>query len=417
MSRRELVRLAPLLAVYLAVLVLSPSHPDDEAAYVDLAERITHAEYVTGDRDALLDADPASPDLWFGPGLPLVLAPLVAVDAPLEALRVVGPLALFGAMLLFYVLARERFGARTALVATYAVGLYPPFWPLLSNLHSEPLAILFVALAMLGISRLLSSGGVGGFALAAGGLAGLALTRVAYGWILTATLVVSLVSWAVARGRVAPRLAAVSAAALLLCAPWLAYTHAKTDRAFQWGNSGALSLYWMASPYAGDEGDWRQANDVFTDPGLAPHRPFFETLRGLDLAEQNERIEREALDNIVEHPLSYAGNVAANLSRMLVNRPYSDSRWQANDLLYAVPGVALALAVALAAVVLLPQRRSLPPEAGPYALLAALAVGGHLLVAAYPRMLAPVVPLLGWLVTLAVVAGRLPSRLRLRRAA
>jgi len=407
-SRRELARLAPLLAVYLAALVLFPSHPDDEDSYLDLANRVTHGQYVTGDSDALLDADSASPDLWFGPGLPLVLAPLVAVDLPVEVIRAVGPLALFAAMLLFYVLARERFGSRDGLLATYAVGLFPLYLPLLSNLHSEPLAVLFVCAAMLGIARSLARDDRPSFVLAAGGLAGLALTRVAYGWVLTAMLLAAVAWWLVRRGRVARRLAAITAAALVLCIPWLAYTYAKTDRVLQWGNSGALSLYWMASPYPGDTGDWRQADDVFTDPRLASHRPFFESLRGLTLAEQNAEIEREALRNIREHPAAYAGNVGANLSRMLVNRPYSDSRWKANDLFYAVPGLALAGATVFAAVVLLGRRRSLPAEAGPFALLAALAVGGHLLVATYPRMLAPVIPLLGWLVALAItsLAGR-----------
>ena len=404
MTVRELARLVPLLAVFLAALAFFPAHPDDEAGYLELAERITHGAYVAGDEDALLDEDPASPDLWFGPGLPLTLAPLVALDIPMEGIRLAGPLCLFGAMLLFYVLARDRWGPRVGLVSVYAVGLYPPFWPLLSNLHSEPLAILFVAAAMLGLARHLARPSPWSFVLASGSLAGLALTRVAYGWVLTAMLVTGLAWWIVRRGSVASRVTAITAVALLLCAPWLAYTFAKTDRPFQWGNSGALSLYWMASPYAGDSGDWRQADDVFTDPRLAPHRAFFASLRGLTLAEQNASIEREALSNIGGHPLAYAGNVVANASRMLVNRPYSDSAWRANDLLYAASGLALLAAASFAAIVLVPRRGSLPPETGPFGSLAVLAVGGHLLVAAYPRMLAPVVPLLGWLATLAVVS-------------
>ncbi len=411
MSVRELARLAPLLAVYLVALAFFPAHPDDEAGYQELAERITHGTYVTGDDDALLDADPASPDLWFGPGLPLVLAPLAAVDAPIEVFRLSGPVVLFGAMLLLYVLARDRWGPRIALACTYAIGLYPPFWPLLSNLHSEPLAVLCVAAAMLGLARHLATLSTWSFALAAGGLAGLALTRVAYGWVLTAMLLGALVWWVLRRGRVAARVATVTAAALVLCLPWLAHTYAKTDRPFVWGNSGALSLYWMASPYPGDAGDWRQANDVFTDPRLAPHRPFFASLRGLPLAEQNERIERKAVENIVDHPRAYVGNLGANLSRMLLNRPYSDSAWRANDLLYAVSGIALAIAAVFAAVVLVPRRVGLPPEAGPFACLAVVAFLTHLLVAAYPRMLAPIVPLVGWLATLAVVRAGLARRL------
>ena len=89
----------------------------------------------------ILDADPASPDLWFGPGLPALLAPLVAVGAPVSVLRLTSVFVLFAAVLLMYVLARERWGPRVGLLAAYAFGLYLPFFNLLSNLHSEVLAV------------------------------------------------------------------------------------------------------------------------------------------------------------------------------------------------------------------------------------------------------------------------------------
>jgi hypothetical protein len=403
-GRHPWLLLLPLLVVYVAAAFLFPNHPDDEAAYVELAHRLVDGRYVAGDEDALLDDDPVSPDLWFGPGAPAVLAPLAAVDAPIEVFRLVGPLALFGGMLCFYALARERWGARVALVSTYALGSYPPFLALLPNVHGEPPAIFFASAAMLGVSRMLGRGGSKSFVMTAAALAALALTRVAYGWVLTVVLFLLLMMAFVRRpDPVALRSAKVVALALLLCVPWLAYTAAKTGRPLVWGNSGSLSLYWMSSPYDGDSGDWRQANDVFTDPELAPHRSFFASLRGLSLAEQNAEIEREAIGNIVDHPLAYAGNVAANGSRLLVNAPYSDSRWKANDLFYALPNAVLVAAIALSIVVLTRRRRRLPPETLPLTLLATVAVLAHLLVAGYPRMLAPIAPLVAWFTTLALV--------------
>lgn len=401
MTKRELARLVPLLALYVVLLAVLPGHPDDEASYRILAERLAQGAYVGAGDDALLDQDPAAPDLWFGPGLPLALAPLAGLDVPIEVMRLSGPLFLFAAMVIFYVLLRERWGARRALAVTYAVGLYPPFWPLLTNLHSEVLAVLFVTVAMLGISRSLRFRKHGSFLLAVAGLAGLALTRVAYGWVMTAALLVFLVRWLLGRYG-AGRMVGITAAALVVCSPWLAYTHAQTDRFPVWGNSGALSLYWMASPHDGDTGDWRQANDVFTDPGLAPHRPFFSSLRGLSLTDQNREIEREALRNIAEHPLSYLGNVGANAARMIANWPYSDSDWEPNDLLYAVSNLALLAVVAFSLVVLIPRRRALPIEAGPFAILAGLGLGLHVALSAYPRMLTPIIPIVGWFAALAI---------------
>jgi 4-amino-4-deoxy-L-arabinose transferase-like glycosyltransferase len=412
-TRRELALLLPLLALYLAAWAFFPARPDDEASYVVLAERITDGYYVTGDDNAILDQAPASPDLWFGPGLPALLAPLVAFDAPLSALRLTSVVVLFAAVLLFYMLARERWGPRAGVVAAYALGLYVPFLGLLSNLHSEVLAVLCVVVGMLGLARFIERRGLGWLVLGSVGLAGLALTRVAYGWVLSVALVLLLGWWLVRRSRSSGRAAAVLALALALCIPWLAYTHAKTDRLFVWGNSGSLSLYWMASPYEGDLGDWHQAHLVFTDPALRPHRAFFESLRGLTLAEQNAEIEREARRNIVDHPDEYVENVAANVSRMLFNAPYSRTLQQTNDLFYALPNAILLGALVLCVLVLVPRRRVLPPETGVYALLGTTAFALHALVAAYPRMLAPIVPLLVWLTVLALVeAGLLRSDAR-----
>jgi 4-amino-4-deoxy-L-arabinose transferase-like glycosyltransferase len=406
-TRREFALLLPLLALYVAAWAFFPERPDDEASYVVLAERLTEGFYVTGDDDAILNADPGSPDLWFGPGLSALLAPLVAVDASLSVLRLTSAFLLFAAVLLMYVLARERWGSRVGLVASYALGLYVPFLGLLSNLHSEVLAVLFVVVGMLGLARFLEHGGIGWLAVGGAGLAGLALTRVAYGWVLTVALLVLLVRWLVRRTPTTGRAAAVLALSLALCIPWLAYTYSTTDRLFVWGNSGSLSLYWMTSPREGDLGDWHQAHLVFTDPDLQPHRAFFESLRGLDLAEQNAEIEREALGNIADHPGAYAENVVANVSRMLFNAPYSRTLQQTNDAFYALPNAILLGAALLCAFVLLPRRWALPPETGVFALLAATAFGLHALVSAYPRMLAPIVPLLAWLTALALVEARL----------
>jgi 4-amino-4-deoxy-L-arabinose transferase-like glycosyltransferase len=406
-TRRELALLLPLLVLFTAAWAVFPDRPDDEASYVALAERLVDGTYVTGNENAILDADPASPDLWFGPGLPALLAPLVAVGAPLSVLRLTSVFVLFAAALVMYVLVRERWGPRVGLVAAYALGLYLPFLNLLSNLHSEVLAVLFVVVAMLGLARYVERGSAVWLVAGSVGLAGLALTRVAYGWVLTVAAVLLAVWWLVGRKPRTARALGVVALALVLCLPWLAYTYAKTDRLLVWGNSGSLSLYWMTSPHAGDLGDWHQAHLVFSDPDLRPHRAFFETLRGLDLPEQNTRIEREALRNIADHPASYAANVAANVSRMLFNWPYSRTPFQRNDLFFVLSNLVLLGAVVFSLLVLVPRWRRLPPEAGVFALLAGTAFGLHALVSAYPRMLAPIVPLLVWLTVLAAVEAGL----------
>lgn len=402
--------LLPLLALLVLVAVFFPERQDDEAGYLELARNLQHGRYATGRPDALLDADPAYPDLWFGPGLPLALVGAVSAGLPLALVRLTGPLFLFAALLVFFQLMRRYLRPQAALAATWALGLYLPFYTVLPNLHSEPLAVLLVVVALYATARLTEDGGHRWLALGAVALAGVALTRVAYGWVLTVALAVLAVWWVASRSRTARRLAAMYALALALCVPWLAYTSAETGRILQWGSSGSLSLYWMSSPYERDLGDWQQANAVFSDPNLAAHRPFFESLRGLTLSQQNARLERRALENIAQHPGKYLENVAANVSRMLFDAPYSFSRPRLSALYFALPNALLLAAALLAAVVALRVRSALPKAAAPFAIFALAAFGLHALVAAYPRMLMPIVPVVVWF-----AATMIASHVRLAR--
>jgi hypothetical protein len=234
--------------------------------------------------------------------------------------------------------------------------------------------------------------------------------------VLTLLLLVLFGVSLVRRSTALGRSAAMVGASLVLCHPWLGYTTSVTGHLFVWGNSGSLSLYWMASPYPGGRGDWRQASDVFTDPRLASHRAFFAGLRGLTLAEQNARIQHRAVSNIARHPTRYGENLLANASRMFFNTPYSDERWKPNDLFYAVPNALVILAVVFSAVTLIPRRRTLPAAVLPIGLLGAIALCVHLAVSTYPRMLMPIVPVVAWFTVLALVEVGALDRLSAARA-
>jgi hypothetical protein len=434
---RPILALAPLLVLFVAVSLWFPAHPSDERGYLTLAHDLVHGEYTgLGWRPAspYASPDPNDPDLWFGPGLPLLLAPLVALDLPVELVRLTGPLFLFLAVLVFYGLLQLFVTRGLALVGALSVGLYVPFYSLLPNLHSEPLAILAIVgmLYLLALyvrtGRWLYGGGAGVAA------AYVALTRVGFGWVLTAMLVLFVGAWLVSRRTALGRIAAVYGIGLALCLPWLAYTHSVTGRAIVWGNSGSLSLYWMSSPYPQDLGDWRGGayEVVVSDPRLVHHRAFFRELSRLDPSEQNRRLEDAAFRNIREHPAKFAKNVAANVSRMWFDVPFSEKPEHLNVLYYLVPNSLILWSLLAGAIVLVARRSRLPAEMAGFAAFAAIGFGLHAVLAAYPRMLMPLIPIALFfvvyafaLVTNSVATGTPPrvdgalektgSRTRLRR--
>jgi hypothetical protein len=301
-------------------------------------------------------------------------------------------------VLLFYRLLLLTVSPRSALLGALGLGLFIPFYRYLPFLHSEFLALVLVIGAMIAITHVLRTGSRLATAAAAGALAALALTRVAYGWVLTVLAVGWLARWLIRRTSSSRRLVIVHALALALCVPWLAYTYSVTRRPFLWATSGSLSVYWMSSPYAVDRGDWHCASDVFTERWLAPHRPFFAAHAHDAPITQERELERQARHNIVHHPWKYIENLAANASRILFNAPYSRRQLNLRSIAFLVPGALLVALLALSVARLARRRVRLPPEGAAFAAFAAAAFLIHLPISAYVRMLIPMVPPMLWLI-------------------
>jgi 4-amino-4-deoxy-L-arabinose transferase-like glycosyltransferase len=418
MLRRGPVILAPLLGVYIAAMLILPTGEGwsgDEGVYVGLARNITHGFYRDGSADGPLNmCFPGwkTPDLWYGPGFPALLAPFVGLGIPVSVLRVLGPLLLLLAVFLFYRLLRWTVSERTALLGALGLGLFVPFYRYLPFLHSEFLALVFVIAAMTALTRAMRTGSRVAAAGAAVALACLALTRVAYGVVLMLLLLVWVVAWIVRHTPTVRRLAVIHAVALVLCAPWLVYTYSVTGRPFLWGTSGSLSLYWMSSPSPADLGDWHCAVDVFQIPWLAPHKAFFLAHQHDPPVAQNHALERQALHNIVHHPAKYAENIAANASRIFFNAPYSQRPIGLRTVPFILAGALLLILLALACVHLVRSSGPLPPEAAAFALFAVVSLLVHLPLSAYVRMLIPMVPPMLWFIVYGVdslVKSRAPS--------
>ena len=402
-------RLSPLLGGFLLAWALSDNggRPiSDEGPFLAAAHRLLDGHY------ALTGAMDGTKYLWHGPGLPALISPLVALGTSLTVIRLVGPLLLFVAVVLFYRLLRLRLSRRASLVGAYALGLYGPMYEgITSSVQKEPLALAMSVIALYGTARYVSEGRRRYLVLAGLALGSLAMTRLEYGWVIAALLAVALIWWLVARlrqgagsprERTARRWALVCGAGMLSCVPWLAYTYSVTHQFFYWGNSGGISLYWMSSPASNQLGEWHASHTVFADPRLAAYRPLFHHLATLPPLQRDLALRHLAIVQALGHPAKYALNLLANVSRMLLGFPFSFTLSTGVIVGLVVFNTALIGGLIAAATSLRLHRRSLPPEATPFLWFAALAFAAHLFPSAEPRFLIPLVPVAVWVIVHAV---------------
>ncbi len=411
-ARRGLL-LVPLLGLYVAVCALSqpgPSPVNDEAQLLAAAERLLDGGYAQ--RGTLNDVR----WLWHGPGVPLALAPLLVLGLPIEAIRMVlGPLVLFGTVVVAYRVLLRHAPPRLALLGALALGLYAPAMQPLRTVHKEPLAMLLVALALLFASRALApaEGRTRWLDVSAAGVAlgALVMVRLEYGWVLLGLLgaCAAAVVVALARGhpprsmRTTRMCAAILAVGLAFCGPWLAYTHDVSGRFPYWGNSGGESLFWMSpTGMAGQTGEFHGQRTVFKQAALAPARPLFRRLERLAPLQRDLALQRIARANIRARPAAWVRNVAANTARLWFLVPTRPAPPAGAGAVYVLFNTTLLMALAWAAAVLVRRRDGdLPALTAPVVAFAAAGLGIHLIPSADPRMALPLVPLLVWLVALA----------------
>ncbi len=406
-----IVRLVPLLGGFLLVWAIAANggRPlGDETPFLDAAHRLLNGQYaLTGTMDG-------TKFLWHGPGIPALISPLVALGAPLTVIRLVGPLLLFAAVVLFYRLLRLRLSRRSALIGAYALGLYGPMYEGITSLQKEPLALALAVVAMYGTALFISEGRRRHLALAGLALGGLAMTRLEYGSVISALLAIAVLWWLLARlregaespqTRTAGRCALVCGLGMLSCVPWLAYTYTITHHLFYWGNSGGISLYWMSSPASDQLGQWHASHTVFTDPGLVAYRPQFHYLGTLSPLKADLTLRHLAIVQAEAHPAKYALNMLANVSRMFFGFPFSFALSVPDTTGLIAFNTALLGGLIAAAVFLRRNRSSLPAEAAPFIWFAAVGFAVHLVTSAEPRFLIPLIPVPAWMIAHALNRG------------
>lgn len=386
--RWDALRLAPLAAVYLAIVLFAApaTWTMDEERYVDYARNLTRGCY----------SPPNTVWLWNGPGYPVALAPFALAGEAWTAARVANAVVFWLGLLCFLRGLRGYVSGRAALVGTYLLGLYPPFLRLLPLLMAEPLAVALMCALVTAYCRTLRDERLRwAWLLIAAALAGwLALTKVIFGYALTASLAPACL-WALAgRSRASRATAGVCALALVFCLPYLAYTYAKTGRVFYWSNAGGQSLYWMSMPDDGEYGDWRPGPWRGAPESVARRRRFMAEAAKLDGLSRDDAYRRRGLEHIRARPLRYLRNWVCNVGRLLFNYPYSHTPQKPGTYLYFVPGMVLVTLSVLCLVATVAAWRRVPPEVFALLTFFLAAFLGSSLLSAYNRQFQPLVPIL-----------------------
>jgi hypothetical protein len=349
--------------------------------------------------------------LWNGPAYPLLLAPFVSAGW-IDGARYANALWHAGALTYAWLILHPRLGAGWSLAAVALFGVYPPIHEHIPLLYTEVLCFFLVTAWMyhhLAANTSRTHRVIAGIYLAA-----LALTKVVFGVVLTVFVIGSFIAWLWRRHSVAWASSAAQAGlALILCLPYLTYTHQLTGRMFYWSSAASNNFYWLTSPYPEEWGDWYHQGWVNDDPMLrAHHKAIFDRTSGLDedpnLSEQEQVFNmstpeasdvylQQGLQNVREHPLKFARNWLGNVVRLFLDVPVS-VRGTPFLNLYSVSHLPLLAWTIVVAAYAYSQRARFPSQWIPVAAFGLISLAAYSVTSGMARFLIPLVPI-WWLTT------------------
>jgi len=328
LTRNPYLIFSPFLFFYAYLIKINkwPKLYGDEIRYVDFTHNLIHGFY-----------SPPLPhiNLWNGPGYPIVLVPFIALHIPVLYITLLNALYLYFAVVFLYKSLNLISNPKIALIGALLLALYPNAQSMLPILYTEAFTYFLVSVFLYtvtlcyikGKSRyLIISGMVLGF---------LILTKIILGYVVIACLMVCLVMLLIKKNKqFILRYAKILSIAFAVSVPYLVYTYHVTGKAFYWGNSGGMSLYWMSTPFENEYGDWKVpdlSNNQYPALKLPEVVKILKKNHSKDLkfilnhneVEQDAIFKQIAIGNIKKNPLKFFQNYCYNFSRMLFNFPYS----------------------------------------------------------------------------------------------
>jgi hypothetical protein len=330
-----------LLYIFITIRYQTNLYYGDEDFYMFFAQNLLHGFY---------SPPPPNIVLHYGPGYPLLIAPFIALNIPHLVIKLMNPVFNYLSIIFIFKALKHITPLRTSIIFSLFWAFYYNSFNLLYRMHSEILTSFLVSLLVLFIVRGFNSKRTkvtNKYIYLSGFIFGyIALTKVIFGYVILAMLIGSLLLWLTNRKSSNYRKGLVIVLlALATIAPYLIYTYQLTGRVFFLGTTGGSNLYWMSTLPEKEYGDWypepklkpdtvisqNESNrePIFFDlPGtqdsiiLYHRKDFIEIYKYSGLA-QDDAYKRIAINNIKSHPLKFIRNCLCNVSRILINYPYS----------------------------------------------------------------------------------------------
>jgi len=390
LDRHQLIVWLAALAFYI-VVAMSLSAPvgvNDEDRYRQFSQALLDGEYSTGSRRGWF--------MWWGPGMSVLLAPFIALDTPLDILRLVfGPIAQAATVVLLWRVLLLEVGKRLAALGAIAYALYWPIWMETNVVLSEIPSTLFLVLALyLWIKARQKESS--GYAVAAGVALGIVvLIRAELGYLLEVGLLLSLVLFAWRRSPAAKRSFIGALTAMIICLPWLAYTWTESGKVAYWGASGGQNLYWMAVSKPPLQGKAVMYDYAFKNRHFTEYWPFIKPLENRDTIDRDEAFRTEAIKEIKADPTIYLNNLWKSGSRLFFDTPRNFKPLSSVSPTVVVPNLVVLFAIVFGAVVLTLRRRWAAIAIAPVFISGGY-LAGHVALSGLPRYLMPVVPIVAW---------------------
>jgi 4-amino-4-deoxy-L-arabinose transferase-like glycosyltransferase len=345
--------------------------------------------------------------LWNGPGYPLLLSPFLAIGLSIKYCILLNSFFQYISVVFLYKTLRLYTGNKAALLFSIFWACYYIAFKEMTLLYTESLANMLVCLFLYHLSLTLSGFNKNWRHLILSGflLAYLVLTKIIFGYVILALLVLMLFLFLAKRNENHKKAFLIVLLALLFNLPYLFYTWKLTGKAFYWGNSGGMSLYWASTPVEGEFGDWN--DDHFTaycgyDSNVEcnaklfalNHQTDYDSIYQFKGVARDEAFMKKGIANIKKYPTKYFKNCIANLSRLFFGIPSSYSFVRFQNILRIPPGAVVMIMCLFSITMIFFQWKRLPFVLLCSVFLLFLYLGASISVSAYQRQLTVAVPLI-----------------------